>query len=1079
MATALVHPSSAVPIISHHPSPTSLNLAGPSSSSFMATSPIPRAKPSSSYASDRPIDRTAPGYRAAMDTNAPGVPFTRLTSSASSSKSPFASHSPIEPAPDMTSSALRVTDAQSSSLHIYNPSNDPPEYEDVINSFSDSGHYASRRPPPTSPLQSRRTRPSRPLPAIPVPATRHSSYEVAAENIVGKPPAAMSPPPPAPLKSDLPIVAPSDFSHETSHLHDTASEPGHSSGNPILTSPGRTPLPKTYGAPSSSGYSPYTSRLTWADRALVPLYRNSYPALSVDSPPSMPLPEASRSGKSRLRKAHHPTVSPSPASSSRPASRIWRALSMRKHKSAVDISVSRSSSSDLGFQFVQSSDVGHDYPSSTSRPPARTYNSGSDSSTSHATNSTSNCTSPPLTPLTTPDSTSPPSSPVIVDAASPGLYANETSSPPILSAQFEHGIHVTRKLKKRRPSAPPSSLSHSVLGFTNLCPRRRATHTPQRSTTSFEGFLPPVSPQAPFHMSIPKDLQVQPASPGRSPVAQSKPKSSSHALAELALTGLCSSDFAAFASRLSIQSHSPERAAVLSDGDVEIQPPAFDPYSDYASSNNAHIRAGPTSNPSPSAAHGPSTRARRRVVSPTVVSASRSASASNMYPEHTALTSDAARLDRSPTATMRRWTLAMSDVSDDMLVQELDKLRKDTGRVVGTRPVKTGHRSQSGHWHEALSKSMRDQTHSIVYGASVQGEPQWSKGGRGRDTRGVPEGDDPEAEEEWKTARRALLACRELVRTERNYQARLQELLAAQSKHPMFSLVLSYVPALIEASEALLVRLVDDPSAWGVSAAFIGCEEELEAAFVSWCGIVGDFFSDAEKDKRGRKPSRRSHEDSASSAGHGEGNARSVSRAIPTFGSRGKSQSGQNIADGTSNPVEYRRRTIFTEGPNHPRSSGMFTAALGTGLAFGLSPVSHLGMPPKFQSSADVRRDTNHSTGGAISRTLSTWKRKSMPSSLSNLPAAVPPSSTFPPTGSQTGNGNTNTNQEKQLTVRDLAIQPSQRVMRYVLQYRDLLDHTPATSPSRGLVERALESALRIARKCDRAQGNSAFLRRP
>ena len=85
------------------------------------------------------------------------------------------------------------------------------------------------------------------------------------------------------------------------------------------------------------------------------------------------------------------------------------------------------------------------------------------------------------------------------------------------------------------------------------------------------------------------------------------------------------------------------------------------------------------------------------------------------------------------------------------------------------------------------------------------------------------------------------------------------------------------------------------------------------------------------------------------------------------------------------------------------------------------------------------------------------------------------------------------------MTVRDLAIQPVQRAMRYVLKYRgasssvsvlvvgcrrahvllsaDLLDHTPAASPSRPLVERAYESALRIAKNTDRAQAHAAFLR--
>lgn len=66
---------------------------------------------------------------------------------------------------------------------------------------------------------------------------------------------------------------------------------------------------------------------------------------------------------------------------------------------------------------------------------------------------------------------------------------------------------------------------------------------------------------------------------------------------------------------------------------------------------------------------------------------------------------------------------------------------------------------------------------------------------------------------------------------------------------------------------------------------------------------------------------------------------------------------------------------------------------------------------------------------------------------------------------------------ERKLTVRDLAIQPTQRVMRYVMLYRDLLAHTPQSSPSRPLVECALEAAQRIAQKCDLAQDHAAFLR--
>jgi hypothetical protein len=41
----------------------------------------------------------------------------------------------------------------------------------------------------------------------------------------------------------------------------------------------------------------------------------------------------------------------------------------------------------------------------------------------------------------------------------------------------------------------------------------------------------------------------------------------------------------------------------------------------------------------------------------------------------------------------------------------------------------------------------------------------------------------------------------------------------------------------------------------------------------------------------------------------------------------------------------------------------------------------------------------------------------------------------------------------------------------------ELLDHTPMLSPSRALVECAVDAALRIAHKCDEAQSNARFRR--
>ncbi|KAG8933488.1 hypothetical protein FRC02_011777 [Tulasnella sp. 418] len=64
----------------------------------------------------------------------------------------------------------------------------------------------------------------------------------------------------------------------------------------------------------------------------------------------------------------------------------------------------------------------------------------------------------------------------------------------------------------------------------------------------------------------------------------------------------------------------------------------------------------------------------------------------------------------------------------------------------------------------------------------------------------------------------------------------------------------------------------------------------------------------------------------------------------------------------------------------------------------------------------------------------------------------------------------------KDLTAQDIAIMPTQRAPRYVMHFRDLLHHTPATSPSRALVERALEAAIRLARNCNQAQEHTSLI---
>jgi hypothetical protein len=87
----------------------------------------------------------------------------------------------------------------------------------------------------------------------------------------------------------------------------------------------------------------------------------------------------------------------------------------------------------------------------------------------------------------------------------------------------------------------------------------------------------------------------------------------------------------------------------------------------------------------------------------------------------------------------------------------------------------------------------------------------------------------------------------------------------------------------------------------------------------------------------------------------------------------------------------------------------------------------------------------------------------------------------------------------KRMTEQDVVIMPTQRAIRYVLMYRgkcgvlrlgvflltyyflltELLLLTPVTSASRPLVERALQGATRIARKCDEAQTHADHILSP
>ncbi|KAF8527549.1 hypothetical protein BU17DRAFT_61682 [Hysterangium stoloniferum] len=334
------------------------------------------------------------------------------------------------------------------------------------------------------------------------------------------------------------------------------------------------------------------------------------------------------------------------------------------------------------------------------------------------------------------------------------------------------------------------------------------------------------------------------------------------------------------------------------------------------------------------------------------------------------------------TVSNRRWTVAVSDASEEALLAELERLRS-----VG--------------WGLGWSGELIDHAHAHQKRERLSGEV----GEKGEPGEGTAEGQEEEPErcewgkvetEAWLSARQALMVCREIVRTETTYREGLEKLRRGETLTNPPPLLLQYLPALVTASEALSMRFADDPSAWGVSLAFLGVQELLESAFVAWSGIVGELFH-PEGRRRGERTRRLS---------------------LGAFGAA-KSSKTPKLVKGALNlkdaPTQAPSRLILEDNP-----CGRATEDV----------------PP---SSPTKESCTPTSTApGEGARTLSTWRERSSRSMVlrKSRYSIGASSSTTTATGMGTGTGTGTVSGSiggKVPSVEDLAIQPTQRVMRYVL----------------------------------------------
>ncbi|KAL5518732.1 hypothetical protein ACEPAH_415 [Sanghuangporus vaninii] len=357
------------------------------------------------------------------------------------------------------------------------------------------------------------------------------------------------------------------------------------------------------------------------------------------------------------------------------------------------------------------------------------------------------------------------------------------------------------------------------------------------------------------------------------------------------------------------------------------------------------------------------------------------------------------------TESNRRWTVAVADVPDDIFIKELERLRR-----MGLRADDIHSVCSVSHAGYALS-------------SRKEGRRGYLDGGEHLEVKQTEKSSTPDAvliqqvdtedEMEWLFARRAILCCRELVRTERSYQERLQELADGNVSDAVPALLLRYLPAVIGASKILSTKFNEDMSAAGVAAAFLSVITTLERALVTWSGVVGEFFGGFAHPTSSVKRKR--------------------DLTVPGF-------IAEEEMHTESGAVKVRCMSVHGHDKSYiARSSS--ARVLSTGVISASSSSHWLFRPAFTQGTPEVHhRETTSLLRKSLRRTDFEKERRHKP------------------------------------PFRDLAILPTQRVTRYSLLYKDLLKHTPVSSPTRGLVEKALETATILARKCDRAQDNSAFL---
>ncbi|UZJ52535.1 hypothetical protein CBS101457_001855 [Exobasidium rhododendri] len=371
-------------------------------------------------------------------------------------------------------------------------------------------------------------------------------------------------------------------------------------------------------------------------------------------------------------------------------------------------------------------------------------------------------------------------------------------------------------------------------------------------------------------------------------------------------------------------------------------------------------------------------------------------------------------------------------------------------------------------------------------------------------------------DDDWKREVKALFVIRELVLTERSYARYLEALLqAVRAMYPPtaqrqlstgslsrtggnnttsipshIALMRKLLPQLIALSRSLANRIDENPTAAGVEAAFRLVSKQLEATFVAWSSVAQDVMAALRISERSKSKSKdriglitlTSLESAITDKGSHQGNqfvsvpnsptyavAPMSSSARPALEDRSSANSENSSILSTPQAVPSRiakRRSTFTGAP--PSFSASLRAKTSSDSGRKTEELK-LKLPASTPAPSLGRR--------AIEAVVSSSRQPLLPKGKAQT--GFPPeilsrtSTTATPLRSNTptmgGSHALDAFCSKKLGAMDVAIMPTQRLLRYILLLRDLNVNTPPQSLSHVRLQRNIDFIKKVASSCDRA----------